>query len=128
MDPAPVIAEIVPLTEELILEVQVSPLDIDRVYDGQEAMIRFSSFGNRTPTIFGSLLSLSADAIQDPNTGMTYYLARIEVSPEGMADLGDLELLPGMPAEVFIATGSRTLMQYLFKPFSNAMARSFIED
>ena len=126
--PGTIIAEIVPLTEELILEVQVSPLDIDRVYDGQEAMIRFSSFGNRTPTIFGSLLSLSADAIQDPNTGMTYYLARIEVSPEGMADLGDLELLPGMPAEVFIATGSRTLMQYLFKPFSNAMARSFIED
>ena len=126
--PGTVIAEIVPLTEELILEVQVSPLDIDRVYQGQEAMIRFSSFGNRTPTIFGSLLSLSADAIQDPNTGMTYYLARIEVSPEGMADLGDLELLPGMPAEVFIATGSRTLMQYLFKPFSNAMARSFIED
>jgi len=122
------IAEIVPLTEELILEVQVSPLDIDRVYEGQEAMIRFSSFGNRTPTIFGSLLSLSADALQDPNTGMTYYLARIEVSPEGMADLGDLELLPGMPAEVFIATGSRTLLQYLFKPFSNAMARSFIED
>ena len=126
--PGTIIAEIVPLTEELILEVQVSPLDIDRVYDGQEAMIRFSSFGNRTPTIFGSLLSLSADAIQDPNTGMTYYLARIEVSPEGMADLGDLELLPGMPAEVFIATGSRTLLQYLFKPFSNAMARSFIED
>ena len=126
--PGTVIAEIVPLTEELILEVQVSPLDIDRVYEGQEAMIRFSSFGNRTPTIFGSLLSLSADAIQDPNTGMTYYLARVEVSPEGMADLGDLELLPGMPAEVFIATGSRTLLQYLFKPFSNAMARSFIED
>jgi multidrug efflux pump subunit AcrA (membrane-fusion protein) len=45
-----------------------------------------------------------------------------------MADLGDLELLPGMPAEAFIATGSRTLLQYLFKPFSNAMARSFIED
>ncbi|MDA8920709.1 HlyD family type I secretion periplasmic adaptor subunit [Gammaproteobacteria bacterium] len=126
--PGTVIAEIVPLTEELILEVQVSPLDIDRVYEGQEAMIRFSSFGNRTPTIFGSLLSLSADAIQDPNNGMTYYLARVEVSPEGMANLGDLELLPGMPAEVFIATGSRTLLQYLFKPFSNTLARSFIED
>ena len=126
--PGTVIAEIVPLTEELILEVQVSPLDIDRVYKGQEAMIRFSSFGNRTPTIFGSLLSLSADAIQDQNTGLTYYLARVEVSPEGMADLGDLELLPGMPAEVFISTGSRTLLQYMFKPFSNAMARSFIED
>ena len=45
-----------------------------------------------------------------------------------MEDLGDLVLLPGMPAEVFIATGSRTFLQYLFKPFSNTMARSFTED
>ena len=126
--PGTAIAEIVPLTEELILESRVSPLDIDRVFEGQEATIRFSSFGNRTPTIFGNVLNLSADAIVDQNTGMSYYLARVEVTPEGMADLGDLELLPGMPAEVFIATGSRTLLQYLFKPFSNAMARSFIED
>lgn len=59
---------------------------------------------------------------------MSYYEARIEVSPEGMKELGDLELLPGMPAEVFINTGSRTLLQYLFKPFSNAMARSLNED
>ncbi len=122
------IAEIVPLTEELILESRVSPLDIDRVFEGQEATIRFSSFGNRTPTIFGTVLSLSADAMVDQNTGMSYYLARVEVTPQGMIDLGELELLPGMPAEVFIATGSRTLLQYLFKPFSNAMARSFIED
>jgi epimerase transport system membrane fusion protein len=45
-----------------------------------------------------------------------------------LASLGDLVLLPGMPADVFIATGSRTLLQYLFKPFSNAIARSLIED
>jgi epimerase transport system membrane fusion protein len=126
--PGTPIAEIVPLTEELILESRVSPLDIDRVFEGQEATIRFSSFGNRTPTIFGTVLNLSADAMVDDTTGMSYYLARVEVTPEGMNDLGELELLPGMPAEVFIATGSRTLLQYLFKPFSNAMARSFIED
>jgi len=122
------IAEIVPLTEELILEAQVSPLDIDRVFEGQITKIRFSSFGSKTPMIEGKLLSLSADAIIDQNSGMTYYLARVEVTNEGMANLEDLELLPGMPAEVLIATGSRTLLQYLFKPFSNAMARSFIED
>ena len=78
--------------------------------------------------IEGKLLSLSADAIIDQNSGMTYYLARVEVTNEGMANLENLELLPGMPAEVLIATGARTLVQYLFKPFSNAMARSFIED
>ena len=122
------IAEIVPLSDELILEAQVSPMDIDRVFEGQAAKIRFSSFGSKTPMIEGRLLSLSADAIIDQNSGLTYYLARVEVTTEGMANLEGLELLPGMPAEVLISTGSRTLLQYLFKPFSNAMARSFIED
>jgi epimerase transport system membrane fusion protein len=45
-----------------------------------------------------------------------------------MSDLGDLTLMPGMPAEVYISTGSRTLLQYLFKPLSNAVSRSFNED
>ena len=126
--PGSPIADIVPQSEELILEAKVSLMDIDRVSVGQDATIRFSSFGNSVPTIYGTVLSLSADSLMDQNTGAYYYLARVEVSPEGMEDLGDLVLLPGMPAEVFIATGSRTFLQYLFKPFSNAMARSFTED
>lgn len=126
--PGSPIADIVPQSEELLLEAKVSLMDIDRVSVGQDATIRFSSFGNSVPTIYGTVLSLSADSLMDQNTGAYYYLARVEVSPEGMEDLGDLVLLPGMPAEVFIATGSRTFLQYLFKPFSNAMARSFTED
>lgn len=122
------IAEIVPASDELIVEASVSPNDIDRVSEGQDATIRFSTFGSSVPTIFGRVLSLSADSIQDENTGASYYLSRVEVTPEGMADLGELVLLPGMPAEVYINTGSRTFLQYLFKPFSNAMARSFNED
>ena len=106
----------------------VSPNDIDRVSEGQEATIRFSTFGSSVPTITGNVLSLSADAMTNESTGAQYYLARIEVTPEGMEELGDLILMPGMPAEVFINTGSRTFLQYLFKPFSNAMARSFNED
>jgi len=73
-------------------------------------------------------LNLSADTYPDELSGQPYYLARVEVDPSSIEDLGNLELLPGMPAEVFIATGSRTLLQYMFKPFSNVMARSFIED
>ncbi len=122
------IAEIVPQSEELIIEANVLPIDIDRVAEGQQAMIRFSSFASSVPTIIGNVLSISADSHTNPTTGASYYLARIEVTPEGIADLGNLVLLPGMPAEVFIASGSRTLMQYLFKPFSNALARSFTED
>ncbi len=122
------IAEIVPASDELIIEASVSPVDIDRVSEGQDARIRFTTFGSRAPTIFGSVLSLSADAISDPNTGATYYLARVDVDPTSVADLGNLALLPGMPAEVHINTGSRTLLSYLFKPLSNTVARSFSED
>jgi len=126
--PGDSIAEIVPQTEELVVEAGMSPLDIDRIKEGQETTIRFSSFGSSAPTTFGRVLSLSADSMADPSTGANFYLARIEVTPEGLEELGDLALLPGMPAEVFINTGSRTLLQYLFKPFSNAIARSLNED
>jgi epimerase transport system membrane fusion protein len=61
-------------------------------------------------------------------TGQPYYLARIEVTSESLENLNGLELLPGMPAEAFISTGSRTLLQYMLKPLSNTVARSFIED
>jgi len=123
------IAQIVPQTEELIIEARLSPLDIDRVSEGQEAIIRFSTFSrNAVPTIFGNVINISADSFIDEQTGISYYLARIEVSPEGMEDLGDLALIPGMPAEAFISSGSRTLLQYLMKPLSNSLARSLNED
>ncbi len=123
------IAEVVPQREELIIEARLSPLDIDRVSEGQEATIRFSTFSqNAVPTIFGRVISISADAFVDELTSTHYYMARIEVNPEGMEDLGDLALVPGMPAEAFITSGSRTLLQYLFKPLSNSLARSLIED
>ena len=128
ISPGMIIVDIVPEDDETIIEAQVSPLDIDRVALNQEATIRFSSFGNTAPTTFGEVINLSADSFQDQNTGLSYYVARIQVTPEGLDGLGDLELMPGMPAEVFIATGSRTFLQYLFKPFSNALARSFRED
>ena len=111
-----------------MIEAQVSPNDIDRVALNQEANIRFSAFGNMTPTVYGEVTNLSADSFQDQNTGLSYYTAEIMVTPDGMDDLGDLVLMPGMPAEVFITTGERTFLQYLFKPFSNAVARSFRED
>lgn len=127
--PTTPIAEIVPQSEDLIIEARVSPLDIDRVAEGQEASIRFSTFSAKiVPRLFGTVLNISADSIVDELTGMSYYLARIEVNPEGMEDLGNLALVPGMPAEVFITSGSRTFLQYLLKPLSNSLARSLLED
>ena len=128
INPGVVIADIVPQNADLVVEARVSPTDIDRVSIGQEATIRFSAFGNAVPTIFARVIHISADSFTDENTGATYYQARVEVTPEGAEELGDMTLLPGMPADVFIATGSRTMMQYLMKPITNALARSFIED
>ena len=123
------IAEIVPMTDELIIEGRVSPADIDRVEEGQEAMIRLSSFsGKEVKTMSGTLIGLSADTVTDNPNSAPYYLARIEISPESMAELDGIVLIPGMPAEVYIASGSRTFMQYVMKPFSNVLARSLRED
>lgn len=126
--PGTLIAEVVPQSDDLVIESRVSLIDIDRVHEGQEATIRFSSFGNRTPTIYGNVLSVSADAVTDQRTGMPYYLARVTVNPESLEALNGLTLVPGMPAEVFIASGPRTFLQYVMKPLSNSMARSLKED
>jgi epimerase transport system membrane fusion protein len=126
--PGEPIAEIVPQGEELIIEARVSLVDIDRIQAGQVATVRFSSFGSRTPILFGTVLNVSADALADRNTGMPYYLARLAVNPESLEALGTLTLVPGMPAEVLILSGERTFLQYVMKPFSNALARSLIED
>lgn len=126
--PGTAFAEVVPQTDELVVEARLSPMDIDRVAVAQEAMIRFSSFSSAVPNITGTVIHVSADSFTDSNTGASYYTARIEVSAEGVTELGNLVLVPGMPAEVFINTGSRTFFQYILKPISNALARSFIED
>ena len=123
------ILDIVPQEDELIIESRLSPMDIDRVAVGQEATIRFSSFGMGTaPSTFGKVTSVSADSMIDESTGYIYYLARIEVTQESLEALGDLSLVPGMPAEVFIATGSRTFLQYVFKPLTNSIVRGLRED
>ncbi|MCY4356559.1 MAG: HlyD family type I secretion periplasmic adaptor subunit [Gammaproteobacteria bacterium] len=126
--PGSAIAEVVPESDELIVEASVNPVDIDSVAEGQEARIRFSTFGSSAPTIFGTLLTISADRVVDENTGVGYYLARVEVDPDSLDSLGDQALLPGMPAEVFINTGSQTFLQYLFKPLSNTVVHSFNEN
>jgi epimerase transport system membrane fusion protein len=59
---------------------------------------------------------------------MPYYLARVEITEEGSASLGSLKLIPGMPAEVLVNTGERTLLEYMLQPLTNAVARSMIED
>ncbi len=123
--------DLVPQREKLIVEAQVSPMDIDRVHIGQKTEVRFSAFKSaKTLKIDGHVIALSADRLTDEKNQVSYYLARVEVEKAGLKDLSDhgLILMPGMPAEVLINTGDRTFFQYLMQPFSNIFARSLIED
>jgi epimerase transport system membrane fusion protein len=127
--PATPLLEIVPKGEQLVVEAKVQPTDIDKVHPGLAADIRFTAFKLRTtPVVEGQVLTVSADRLIDPETKYPYYLARIQVTPQGMERLQGLELLPGMPAEVMIKTGERTLLNYLLRPLLDSFARSFRED
>jgi epimerase transport system membrane fusion protein len=125
------ILDIVPAASDLVVEAQVSPIDIDRVSAGKLADIRFSAFKSATtPVIEGRVEHISADRLTNEETGMPYYLARVELTEEGRHNLesANLILVPGMPSEVLINTGERTLLEYLVQPATNAFARSLIED
>ena len=123
------ILDIVPQGEELIIDARVSPMDIDRVHVGLVAEVRFSAFKQAlTPKMMGKLTILSADKLIDERTGAPYYSAKIELTPDSYVKLGNMELLPGMPADVLINTGERTVFEYLMQPITNAFARAFIED
>jgi len=119
---------IVPETDLLTVEAKISPSDIDQVYPGQVANLRFSAFNQRTtPEIFGKISRISADVTPDQRTGQNFYTARISIAPEELARLGTVKLLPGMPAEVFAKTYDRSVLSYFVKPLSDQVARAFRE-
>ncbi len=119
--------EIVPDVEELVIDARMSPMDIDRIRIGQEAEVRFAVFKD-SYTVTGKLVRISADAMVDETNGAPYYEAKVELLREDMALLGDYELVPGMPAEVMVKTGSRTLLGYITSPLQRMFENSLIED
>ena len=123
------ILDIVPANDDLLIDARVSPTDIDVVYAGLPAQVHLSAYSQRVmPRIEGTVRSVSADSISDEQTGNPYYLARVEVNREKLSDLAaDVELVPGMPAEVLIVTSERTLFGYLLQPFRDLLRRSLRE-
>jgi len=117
---------IVPQADLLLVEARVSPNDIDQLVIGQNAVLRFSGLNQQTtPEINGQVSRISADTIQDQRTGGSYFQVRITL-PEGeAARLGAIKLVPGMPVEVFMRTGERTMLSYLVKPIVDQAYRAF---
>jgi HlyD family secretion protein len=127
--PGEEVLSIVPDNENLVIDARVSPHDIDDVHTGQHAYVIFPSFPQRNlHRIDARVRTVSADALQEEHTGKLYYKAEVEIDREQLHRLDpQIELMPGMPAEAFIATAERTVLEYLLQPFLLAVEHSFRE-
>ena len=127
ISPGESLLEIVPQTSDFIIEARISPMDIDRVSVGQSAEVRFSVFKDAY-LVSGVLTKLSADRIIDDGSDLPYYEAEIQLVEQDLVFLEGMKLVPGMPAEILIKTGERTMLGYLTSPMNRLAARSLIED
>jgi protease secretion system membrane fusion protein len=131
--PGQKIMDIVPEDESLILESRIPPHLIDRVHTGDPVDARFTGFSHSPQLVLeGKIMSISQDVLNDPQPmpGQmpNYYLARVAITPEGIAKLGNRKMQPGMQAEVVIRTGERTLLTYLLHPLIKRVAASMKEE
>ena len=128
--PADPVMFLIPQDRPLVITVQVPPIDIDQVYVGQNAVLRFSALDQRTtPELFGKVTKVYPDAFQDDASRMSYYRAEILLN-EGETDRlpANVTLIPGMPVEAFIRTQDRTPLAYLIKPLADYFAKAFREN
>ncbi len=124
--PADVLMEIVPDKDRLLVEGMISPADIDQIRKGLPARIRFTSLNSTaTPEIPGKVSFIAAERTTDPETRQSYYAVRVEVDQKALRAEKDVQLKPGMPAEIFIETGTRSMLSYLTKPLRDQFARAF---
>lgn len=127
--PGGALLDLVPVQDKMVLDVKIQPLDIDVVRPGLPAAVRLVAFKQRvTPTLEGMLTRVSADAVVEERTGTTYFTATVEVDAAQFRHLPYVKLYPGMPVDVSIVTGERTMLEYLFQPFADSFAHAFQED
>ena len=126
VSPAEVLMLVVPDGDALEIDAHLPPDKIDQVRTGQNARVRLSAFNSgTTPELNGTVDAVSPDLVREQSS--SYYDVRISLKQEEIDRLGDLQLTPGMPAEVFLQTKSRTMLSYLFKPITDQLSRMFKE-
>jgi protease secretion system membrane fusion protein len=123
--------EIAPVNDELVIDAQIRPNLIDKIYPGKPAQVRFAAMQTGvTPIVVGKLQWVSADRFQNREDKINpegYYLARVSVGKDQLARLGNFQVVAGMPADVIIKTGERTFFQYLMKPILDRLVYAFKE-
>jgi HlyD family secretion protein len=125
--PGETLMSVVPQHDNLIVEAKIAPQDIDQLQHNQKAIIRLSAFNQRTtPEFEGTIAHISGDLQKQQPTGEIFYTIRLALQPN--QNLEKLKLIPGMPAEVFIQTGSRSPLSFFMKPLTDNLKRAFNEE
>jgi epimerase transport system membrane fusion protein len=128
ISPGEKIMDVVPEKGGLIVEATVAPEDVKDLHVGMRAEVHLTAYKQRTvPIIHGKVLQVSADRLTDTKTGAGYYLAQVKVDELELAELKDVRLAPGMPALVMIPTGERSALDYLLRPLTDSLNKSFRE-
>ena len=130
LQPGQKLLDVVPDSQTLLLEAHIPPHLIDKVQAGLSTDVRFNAFAHSPQLVVeGKVLSVSGDLLSDPaQPQFSYFLARVQVTPEGMKTLGKRQMQPGMPAEIVIKTGERSMLTYLLHPLVKRMASSMKEE
>ncbi|CDX39611.1 conserved membrane hypothetical protein [Mesorhizobium plurifarium] len=126
--PGQPLLDIVPEGNHLVIDARVRPTDIERVKPGMSARVVLTAYRQRSlPLIHGKLRSISADSMADERTGQPYFLAKVDVVPEDLAGLHEVQLIPGMPAEIMLMDGEQSVFTYLVGPILDSARRSLRE-
>jgi membrane fusion protein, protease secretion system len=130
LQPGQKLLDVVPDSQTLLLEAHIPPHLIDKVQAGLSTDVRFNAFAHSPQLVVeGKVLSVSGDLLSDPaQPQFSYFLARVQVTPDGMKTLGKRQMQPGMPAEIVIKTGERSMLTYLLHPLVKRMASSMKEE
>ena len=120
--PGEPMVDIIPDKEELIVQAHFSPNDIENVHEGATVDVKFPSFHDRTlPAIMGTIKSVSSDRLVDEANRTTYYLALVTVTPDQLPPTVRGKLIAGLPAQVTVPTGQRTVLQYMTDPLMRSL-------
>lgn len=126
--PRETLLEIVPMEDRLVIEATLKPTDREEVYVGQTARVRVHALNiRRRPMLDGKIVTVAADALTNPKTGVTSYMTEVELEHRAETAPYLSSLLPGMPVEIFVETGERTFAEYLLQPMMLRIHRAFRE-
>jgi HlyD family secretion protein len=129
VNPSDTILQIIPQDDHFEVEARVEPQFVDQLIVGQAAALRFSAFNKRTtPELDGTVRTISANSIEDKQSGTSYYKINISISEQELKRIEHLDIIPGMPVEAFIKTQTRTALSYLTKPLMDQIQRAMREE